>query len=495
VTESDQNIKKLFAGNHGRPGMRSLLSNSAYLTATRVGTQVVRVIYILAIARVLGPELYGLLAYGQSWYMAFLPIALLGLGAIISREIGRDPSNAPTFLATTITLRVLAALLAAIISASLGWLLENDATARQLLLIFSLALAGRALAIWAEHVFVAHERSRYVLIHEAIFRPLEVLIGIGLLFSGSGVLALAVLHAIVWWLQAFLSFAVVRARLVAVVPSWDNVAVGRMLRATWPIAIATFIAGWLMQGPLVLYRHQPGVTEAALGQLALPLQMVMVLSTIPWSVGTAALPILARSVERGDQKDTLFLEMMTRIAILGGCVAGIVGLAFAEPLTVWVFGQRFAEGGKLLGLAVWLMIPLTIGTAASPSLLARGHRWSLVVGSLVGVLLLIVLIPPLVQYLGAVGALAAAGAGLTSWAMILYAFHRGQSRPRFGLALLRPSAVLVIVAGTYLGLKFALGPIGAVAVALAIGVPAARLMGALTAVEWAHVGRLLRMQS
>ena len=495
MTESDQILKKLFAGDHGRPGMRSLLSNSAYLTVTRFGTLVVRVIYVLVIARVLGPELYGLLAYGQSWYMAFFPIALLGLGAIISREIGRDPSNTPIFLATTITLRMVAALLAAIVSASLGWHLEPDATLRQLLLIFSLALAGRAMAIWAEHVFVAHERSGYVLIQEAIFRPSEVLIGIGLLFWGSGVVALAVLHAIVWWLQAFLSFAVVRARLVSVALSWDSAAVRRVLRATWPIAIAALMAGWLMQGPLVLYRHQPGVTEAALGQLALALQMVVVLSTFPGSIGMAALPILARSIERGDQKDILFLEMMTRIAILGGCMAGVIGLAFAEPLTVWVFGQQYAEGGKLLGSAVWLMIPLTIGTAASPSLLARGHRWSLVVGSLVGVLLLIVLTPPLVQYLGAVGALAAAGTGLTSWALILYSFHRGQSRPRFGFALLRPSAVLVIVAGTYLGLECALGPMGAVAVALTICIPATRLMGALTAVEWSRVGRLLRMQS
>ena len=492
MTESDRNLGKQLAENHGRPGIRSLLSNSAYLTATRVGTQVVRVIYMLAIARMLGPELYGLFAYGQSWYLAFLPIALLGLGAIISREIGRDPSNALTFLATTISLRLVAALVAAIVSASLGWLFETDAVIRQLLLIFSLALAGRALAVWAEHVFVAHERSRYVLIQEAIFRPLEVIIGIGLLFLGSGVFTLALLHAIVWWLQALFSIAVVRARLVAVVPSWDGVAVGRVLRASWPIAIAALMAGWLMQGPLVLYRHQPGVTEAALGQLALPLQIVMVLSTIPWSIGMAALPILARSVERGDQKDILFLETMTRIAILGGGIAGVVGLAFAEPLISWVFGQRYAEGGKLLGSALWLIIPLTIGTVASQSLLARGHRWSLVVGSLVGVLLLIMLTPPLVQYLDAIGALLAAGAGLTSWALVLYSLHRGQSRPRLGLVLLRPLAVLVIVAGTYLGLESWLGPIGAVAVALVIGVPATRWMGALTAVEWVHVDRFLR---
>ncbi|MGB5777023.1 MAG: hypothetical protein WBP89_20435, partial [Sedimenticolaceae bacterium] len=341
----------------------------------------------------------------------------------------------------------------------------------------------------------AHERSRYVMIQEAIFRPLEVMLGIGLLDWGGGVLALAGLHAIVWWLQASISIAVVRARLVAVVPSWDRAAVGRMLRATWPIAIAALMAGWLMQGPLILYRHQPGVTEAAVGQLALALQMVMVLSTFPGSIGMAALPILTRSVRRGDRKDILFLEMMTRMAILGGCIAGVIGLAFAEPLTVWVFGQRYAEGGKLLGSAVWLMIPLTIGAAASPSLFARGHRWSLAVGSLVGVLLLIVLIPPLVQYLGSVGVIAAAGAGLTSWALILYSFHRGQSRPRTGLALLRPSAVLAIVAGTYLGLEFVLSPIGAAVIALALFVPAARLMGALTAVEWNRVGRLLRIQS
>ena len=48
-------------------GIKSIAVNAGYLTAARVLPQVLRIFYVIVLARYLGPEIYGLLAYGQSW--------------------------------------------------------------------------------------------------------------------------------------------------------------------------------------------------------------------------------------------------------------------------------------------------------------------------------------------------------------------------------------------------------------------------------------------
>ena len=75
-------------------GLRSVARNTAFLTvaqAINVGTCPV---YVIVVARIPGPEIYALLAYSQSWYMAFLPIAMFGMGRVIIRSIGTDRSAA-----------------------------------------------------------------------------------------------------------------------------------------------------------------------------------------------------------------------------------------------------------------------------------------------------------------------------------------------------------------------------------------------------------------
>ena len=483
------------SGNAGSSGggVRSLAINSAYLTAARIGTQVVRLVYMLAIARLLGPELYGLLAYGQSWYMGFFPIAVLGLGAVISREVGRDRSNAAPFLATTLTLRIGASGLAAGLAALLGWHLEAGSLARHLLLVFSLALVGRALAMWAEHVFVAHERSGYALLQAAVFRPLEVAVGIGLLLGGHDVLSLAILHAVTWWLQAFAAFAVVRYRLIVVPLSFDRIALARTFRLVLPIAIGAFLAGWLMQGPLVLYRHQSGVTAQALGQLALLMQIISVLATIPWSIGMAALPFLARAADRQDQKDILYLETMTRAAILGGGLIGILGLALAGPVIVWVFGDAYRNAGALLGPALWLLIPLTVGTAASSTLLARGRRWSIAVAAFLGLAVLVSLTPLLVTTFGPGGSLLATGTSLSTWALALYAVVAHRSPLRTELTLFRSSGTTLAAIAAYLLLELYLSTPAALVLSFGCFFTAAWWFRILDTSERAHARAALRL--
>jgi O-antigen/teichoic acid export membrane protein len=131
-----------------------------YLEGSRWVNTAVRFVYVIALTHYLGPELYGLLNYGMSWYLAFLPFTILGMGAILGTEIGRDRGGGARIASLTLTLRIFSSGIAAVACGILGWLCESKPEARILLGVFSVGLGGRSLAVWVGSIFNAYELNK-----------------------------------------------------------------------------------------------------------------------------------------------------------------------------------------------------------------------------------------------------------------------------------------------------------------------------------------------
>ena len=116
-----------------RPGVRSIAINAANLAGARLLTFVLRAFYILVLADRLGPELYGLFAYGSNYYAAFLPFAFLGMRLVLGRMIGRQGDRAIPLASSALAIRLVTALLAAALCAVVAWFLEDEPRVRWLL--------------------------------------------------------------------------------------------------------------------------------------------------------------------------------------------------------------------------------------------------------------------------------------------------------------------------------------------------------------------------
>lgn len=432
-------------------GLRSIAVNSAQMAGARLLSPVVRAVYVVVLATYLGPEVYGVLAYSQSWYLAFLPVAVLGLGAILMREIGRNRARASEVLAQAFALRIVATLLSAAFCVGIGWAVEADPLARRLLTIFGIGLAGRALAILAEHVFVAYESSGYLLRQEALFRPLEVVLGLAALALGGGAVAVALVHAGLWWAQAGRGLYLVQTRFLAVRPSWSWGPLGRLLVQAFPVALTGVFTTWLLQGPLVLYRHV-AETTAELGQMAIVIQGLMILVVVPLSAGAAALPVLSRAVARRDGKDLRFVEGLCRLALVLGAAGALTGMAAGPWLVETVFGSDFERAGDLIGPALWLAIPIAMGSAAQAGLFARANYVSTTLCAAAGALVLTGSVVPLVSEIGPVGLIVAAAAGQTVWALGSLAVLTREGGGDILRALARPLGAVALSIAVYAAL-------------------------------------------
>lgn len=446
-------------------GFRSIAANAGYLFAARSVTNLLRALYVVVLARALGPEIYGLLAYGQSWYGIFLPVTALGFAVVLAREAGVDAARSRVLAVRMITLRGPLTLLAAVLCAGIGWAANTEPTVRLLLYIFSLALVGRAVATIAEDIFAAFEISHLTLRQEAIFRPAEVGLGLAILAGGGGVVEVAALHAALHVVQGVWGMVLVRRHVALRQETlmWQPLA--RLLTTGILAGFAGLLSAWLLQGPLVLYAQSAG-DKASIGHLALAMQALVLLCNLPWAIGRAALPVLSRASLRHDGSDVRYADAMLRLAFAFAAIFGLAGMAMGPWLVASVFGAGYAATGELLGPALWLLLPLTAATALNPLLMVRECYIAAGLSALAGAAAMTLAVPIFTTDMGPLGALAGAGGGLSVWAVCLLGLVARRKGVTVGLAIVRPSIVTALALLAYVLMQNAgTGPWWSLAVA------------------------------
>lgn len=400
-------------------GIRSVLRNSSFLLGSHALTVLVRIVYIVMLARFLGPDAYGTLNYGMSWYLTLIALTYLGLDVVLAREIGRGHGSVAVLAGTTFGLRIGVAIAIAILSGIAALMAEPNPVARDLIVILSAALVGRAIWLWCVSVFTAYENTRYVLAIDFWFRPLEVLVVVLVLVLIQSVqmsiLAVGIAHAAIWCVQGVVGVFTVLRRVTPIDfrISWHEV--GSLLVAGIPGALYILAVAWFMQAPILLFRLLMGTGED-LGHFAVAIQVVGYLVVIPYLAASAALPVLSRSAARGDRKDRSAILAMLFLIPCGGAAIGSLGMMLATPLAVFALGPEYGGAGAVLSEAIWLLIPFSLAVGLQQVVFA--HRRHITVVSFSGVLggaTMAVLFAPLTQTLSYRGALIAIGAGMLVW--------------------------------------------------------------------------------
>ncbi len=423
-------------------GIRSIAINTAYLSSARLITSISRAIYAVLLAKFLGSELYGLFNYGVSWYVLLVPVSVLGLDGILIHEIGRDRKQAEHLVGLTLSMRTVSTLIISIFSFLFACFFEPDPLSRQLLFIFSVALFGRGLSLWSNSVFKAYEASNYVFLLEVVFRLLDVLLGVVLLFSGYGVIEIALVHAGSWLLQGMAGIVVLKLHLLNVKMIWDLQASLYYAKKGIPFLIGGFVFGWLLQGPIVMYRHFEGL-GVELGQLALALQALFIIGAIVGEVGGAALPVLARSVDRADGKTERYVDIIFRVGAVMSGVLSITATAISPWLVGLLFGDNYLVVAKLLPWTLILVAPY-FWIPSFTSLIVAYDRYKIImINYAVGALVFTLAFLLLVSTFDLLGVVLSLGLGLI--ATVACHLFEMQKQQNFSMGFIRTVSRLVAV--------------------------------------------------
>lgn len=330
-----------------KSSLQSLSYNARFLVFSKVVEKSVRFVYLMVLARFLGPDMLGLYNYGLAWYLVFLPLVCWGLGELLSIHLGRKPANAEDVVGATLLIRLFTTIVFAICCSVIGLLSNVDPLARTVIILFVFGLIARSFAMWGRACFVAVELSQYSAWLEIGFRLVEVLCGLVYLASGGGIIGTCAIHSACWIVEAWVALSLVRNRLSfrKILVPWS------FLRPyaieAFPIAANIFLMLALLQSGFVVLKHLS--TDAyALGFYSVAFQLVVNTVFISEAFGQAALPILSRANGRGSGEQIVFIEAMLKICSFCSAVLVMFVIVFATYVLPLLFGKEYLMASDAL---------------------------------------------------------------------------------------------------------------------------------------------------
>ncbi len=409
---------------------KSIASNASFLISAQLIVRLLRGFYIVLLIRYLGPELYGIFQYVQNWYVTFTPLTLFGIGAILSREIGKNAQNGKDIIATTFITRFLSGLFFSVGALILGLLTEPDPDIRHLMIIFAALIFARALVNWIKEVFIAYEKTKYHVVQVTLSNVLQIALGVGVMMQGGGMVALASVYIGSLLLEFFICFIFIHRKIIQLHFELNARKINTIIRQGLPIGITVALNRWMLFGPTIIGRYALDY-KSNLGQISVVLLLLFFASLIVDAVLSAALPVLSRMMHQQKHGSSAFINLTLSLAIPLCCFIALGGTAFSDEIILILFGADYALAGSILGPALWLLLPYMWISAISQMFILKHDTLRLSFWALLGALWMSGLLPVLILKYDILGVIFAIGIGMgiTVCGLCYHGLKRGYIHP------------------------------------------------------------------
>lgn len=406
---------------------RQVAASSVWLLADSAVRILATTVVFFWIARELGPERFGVLNFASALGAIFVGASALGLEmpAVLRLARGGDEGEV---LATLLALRAAAALISSMVAAGLALMLQaGDPQAQQVALICVLTILASVPAV-VDYAFKARVRAGA----PARARTAAALLGavgrLAVLQAGLGLPALAwVLVAETlatsgllwqaWWREGGVS------------PCWNKLRRSggfALLREGLPYLGLGLITLLYVKADLILLGTLGNHLQT--GLYTLTQKMSEVLYVVPVVLADSLYPSLARRTGASAEAGT---QLLFDLAFAAAFAAVAIAVLLAPPLVSLLFGEQYAEAGRLFRWHAWTCIPAAFEAARLRWLATIGaHRLAWVassLGAVVGVSVNLYAIPRF-GVAGAVGAALAAYAAMGLLAPFLHPALRPVAR-------------------------------------------------------------------
>jgi len=352
------------------------ISHAVLLTSAQLSRGLARLLFVVVVARALGPERFGV--YALLLAMVEMLAVASGSGYIdyLTREAAKDERLGWGLAAQLTWLR--AAYAIPFTGAGLGilWLCGYP----RLVLIgtacMSLTLIPRSLSEGVQGVLRGTGRQVEFFIVELSF-ALTLATSAGILLVRGGGLAAAVITEV-----AAVGIAAVVALAFALrfrTKQRLRLEGSQLLKASAIFNIYTFVSNLYDRLDIILLSKLAG--DYATGVYSLAYRPIATFQLLPYGVLNSLLPALARGNFAQAEKERLEKAMGLLLSMAFAIV--LATMVFADVLVPLILGTRFAESSAALKILIWAVVLRYLNYALNTRLLAGGHETVFVVTSLV----------------------------------------------------------------------------------------------------------------
>ncbi len=393
--------------------------NLGVLAAGEILTRLLTFVAIVHLARVLKPDLFGLLEVALAVMMLCTLCVDQGFPTLGAREVARKPQQIASLVRRFISAQMLLALGTAALLVVALVLLPIPRTLKWLLGGFGVSLLGVPFQlVW---VFQGQGRMAWVAIPQIVRQLVFAAVVLLLIHSSDQVLLVPLAEFLAVGAAALLMVMVYRGggrRLgISLRRGWDS----RLFLESLPIGGSQMIWVFRMYLPVILLGALSG--QAAVGLFGAAHRIVMVIQTL---LGVYFINLFPTMSQASQQSCTRLRDLLHRsmpLVIWPAALLALITVLGAPMVISLVFGEDYLrqDSASVLAVLIWIIPILAWRRHLRSALIVLSRQREDFVCSLAG---LVLLVPLLVWLTGAYGLPGAAwamviselfAAGLTGW--------------------------------------------------------------------------------
>jgi len=392
--------KAILLKNHS--GFRKYFKNTSWLMIERILRMIITLFVGIYVARYLGPDLFGLLSYTNSFVGLFLAIATLGIESIVIRELVKRPYYVNELLGTAFGLRIFGTIIMWFFILIAVFISNNDNHTNEFIYIISLAILFQAFNV-IDFKFQADVQAKYV----AQIKLVQIL------FTSSTKLFLIFIKApLLWfvWVYFFdaliLAFGLILMYLIkkgnALHWRWKWHVASDLLKDSWPLIMSGMLISIYVKIDQVMIKELIGDREVGIYAVATSLSTATYF--IPLVITESLFPAIINAKNNNDALYHTRLQRLYDILIWSGIIISIIVFLISDYIIYYCFGNEYAQSSSVLKIAIFTGIFVNIGLVNNQYFTAENRQIDILYRSILGVITNIILNLFLIKEYGANGA-------------------------------------------------------------------------------------------
>lgn len=317
------------------------------------------------LARVLEPSAYGSVEFAVSLLVFFSLIVDFGYGPVGARDISQHREHTQRYAAAIPSARIILAIFSLIFMCSLVLFLDHDKQTRQLVWIFSLALL--ATPFNQRWLLQGLDKMQLVSLGQIVRMSVFATGVILLIHSTSDLLKIGYIEISASLLMAIYFLAAQHKLGVKIRLSKDLRFIFTLSTQAMSIGLSQIIWAFNQYLPTILVASIAGTVQVAWFGAAHRIVMSAVSFSLIYHFNL--FPMLSKRLKNSHQDYLTLVNPSFTVTAWAGIGAALAVTLFAEPISIFIFGDKFTTAATPLAILIWVL----------PVTLLSGHaRWTLI---------------------------------------------------------------------------------------------------------------------
>ncbi len=428
--------------------LQRIAKNTALLFLAQIISYLLAFFYTIYSARYLGVAGFGILSFALAFVSIFGVLGDMGLGTLAVREVAREKSVASKYLVNMLSLKILLALLTALIIIIAINLLNYPSETIYAVYWAALFIIFTTISQIFYSIFQAHEKMEYQSIGtilNSIILFAGVFYAIKMGFNAAG---FAAIYAVASAAVLVFCFLICYWKFFVPRMEFDWSFLKPVIREAWPFAVSgLFITIYFWIDSVILSLIHG---NEAVGYYNVAYRLLLVLLVIPTILNIAVFPVMSQYYVSAKDSLKIAYEKYFIYMFMVGVPIGVGVTLLANDLILTFFGAQYTNSILALQILVWASVLIFMGSSIA-RLLESSNKQLIItkmtaICAVLNIILCLTLIPTY-SYIGAsIATVLTEFAGLILGFMVLSRVGYGFSRKNI------ISAIKIVIAGLIMGI-------------------------------------------